>query len=143
MGERVASDSVHDNYVYAYTVDCEGHRVTLHTEYRDREPHMFTDVVFRQVVAHFLEHSLPQNILFDVEEGDLEMFLKDNADLFATSWKWAWPPIEFGGDPIRLLHVLRTSATRVFFISSSLGLSGWVLSASCHRVSRDQRIRLE
>jgi len=51
--------SVHDNIVYAFSVDCEGRRLILHTALRDREPQGFTDVIFRDVVAHHFEHVLP------------------------------------------------------------------------------------
>ncbi len=44
--------SIHDNIVYAFSVDCEGRRLVLHTAFRDREPQEFTDVNFRDVVAH-------------------------------------------------------------------------------------------
>ena len=64
--EYLNEPSVHDNFVYAYSVDCEGRRLVLHTAFRDRPPQEFTDVVFRDVVAHHFEHVLPGNILFDV-----------------------------------------------------------------------------
>jgi hypothetical protein len=83
--------SVHDNFVYAYTVDCEGPRLTLHTAYRDREPHEFTDVVFRDVVTHHFEHVLPGNILMDVEEVDVTALIRENGRLLADPWRWGWP----------------------------------------------------
>jgi hypothetical protein len=45
----------------------------LHTVFRDREPHEFTDIIFHDVMAHHFEHVLPGNILFDVEEADVQL----------------------------------------------------------------------
>src|SRR5438105_7712303 len=94
--------SVHDNFVYAYSVDCEGRRLVLHTAFRDREPHELTDVVFRDVVAHHFEHVLPGNILFGVEEADVGPLVRGNAGLLADSWRYGWRPVDYHGDLAKL-----------------------------------------
>ncbi|HEV2295506.1 MAG TPA: hypothetical protein VGR35_16775 [Tepidisphaeraceae bacterium] len=134
--------SVHDNFVYAYTVNCEGRRVTLHTEYRDLQPQEFTDVIFSDVVAHSFEHVLRANILFDVEEDDVESLIQGNAAVFEKSWRWGWPPIEYGGDLALLIKTLRSQSVRAFTIGSSYGLSGWVLAGSYERQKRDEPARV-
>jgi hypothetical protein len=135
--------SVHDNHIYAFTVHCEERRLVLHTAYRDREPHEFTDVVFRDVVAHLLEHVLPGNILFGIEERDVESLVQDEADLFAESWRWGWPPVEYDGNLETLVAALRQRLVRAYLISSSYGLSGWVLAGSCNRVAREAPATLQ
>ena len=129
--------SVHDNFIYAYSVDCEGRRVILHTAFRDGQPAELTDVVFREVVAHHFEHVLPGNILFDVEETDVAAIVKDNEPLLRSSWRYGWPPIEYGGDLDALVAALKASSVRAYSIGSSCGLSGWVLAGSSERVSRE------
>jgi hypothetical protein len=79
--------SIHDNNVYAYFVDCANRRVVLHTSFRDREPHEFTDVIFSGVVAQFFEHVLPGNILFGIEEEDPKSLVEQCAELFQESWR--------------------------------------------------------
>lgn len=130
--------SVHDNFIYAYSVDCEGRRLVLHTAYRDREPQELTDIVFCDVVAHHFEHVLPGNILFEVEEADVATVVKDNAQLLADSWRYGWPPLNYRGDLDALVDLLGASSVRAFSIGSSYGLSGWVLANSCERVSRSE-----
>jgi hypothetical protein len=130
--------SVHDNLVYAYSVDCEGRRLTLHTAFRDREPHEFTDVVFVDVVAHLFEHVLPGNILFDVEEAEVDSVVRDNAALLADSWRYGWPPVEYDGKLDALIEALKAASVRAYVIGSSYGLSGWVLAGKCERVPRGQ-----
>src|SRR3954467_3700113 len=117
--------SIHDNFVYAYTVDCEGRRLVLHTAYRDREPQEFTDVVFRDVVAHRFEHVLPGNILFDVEEADVAAVVRENAGLLTDSWRHGWPPVEYRGDLAALVEALRGASVRADTIGSAYGPSGW------------------
>jgi len=128
--------SVHDNSVYAYTVDCQGCRLTLHTEYRHHE---FTDVVFRDVLAHQFEHVLQGNILFDIQETDVAAFVAENKGLLAESWRYGWPPVEYHGDLDVLTALLKGSSVRAYTIGSSYGLSGWVLAGSCERVRRSEQ----
>ena len=130
--------SVHDNLVYAYSVDCKGRRLVLHTAFRGRDPHEFTDVVFRDVVAHHFEHVLPGNILFDVEEADVAALVRENQPLFADSWRHGWPPVEYRGDVDALVVALKAASVRGYSISSSYGLSGWVLAGACERVVRGE-----
>lgn len=130
--------SVHDNVVYAYSVDCAGRRVVLHTAFQDREPQEFTDVVFHDVVAHHFEYVLAGNILFEVEEADIAAVVQDNAQLLADSWRYGWPPVEYQGDLIALVAALKASSVHAYEIGSSYGMSGWVLAGSCERVSRDR-----
>jgi hypothetical protein len=134
--------SVHDNIVYAYSVDCEGRRLVLHTAFRDREPQEFTDVIFRDVVAHRFEHVLPGNILFDVEEADVATVVRENEALLADSWRYGWPPLEYRGNLEALVDALKSSAVRAYTIGSSYGLSGWVFAGSCERVSRGEAARV-
>jgi hypothetical protein len=131
-----AEPSVHDNFVYAYAVECEQRRIVLHTAYRDREPHEFTDIVFSEVAAHHLEHVLPANILFDVEETDLQGLIHDNAAMFEASWRHGWPAVNYRGDLRALTAALRAASIKAYAIRSSYGLGGWVLAVSCQRIAR-------
>jgi hypothetical protein len=133
--------SVHDNQIDAYIVDCPGRRLVLHTSFRDREPHEFTDIVFEQVLAHLFEHVLPGNILYDVEEVSLDQLLGENSALLGESWRYGWPPIEYGGDLRTLAAELSARSVRAYSISSSYGLSGWVLAGSCERRARQAPAR--
>ncbi|HSI34962.1 MAG TPA: hypothetical protein VK986_15340 [Tepidisphaeraceae bacterium] len=134
-GER----SVHDNVVYAYAVDCEGARVVLHTEFQDREPREWTDVVFRGVVGHHFQYALAGNVLCDVVEEELDAFVQDNARLLAQSWRHGWPEVEYRGELGRLPEVLRERHVRAYRVQASHGLGGWVLAEGCERVGREAR----
>ena len=139
MGDEI---SVHDNFVYAYVVDCEARRIVLHTEFRDREPREFTDVVFHDVVAHVFEHVLPANILLDVDEVDVGALVRANGPLLEGSWRWGWPPVEYRGDLEALVAALKAKSVRAYEVQGSYGMSGWVLAGRCERVSRPEAARV-
>jgi hypothetical protein len=133
--------SVHDNILYAYTVDCEGRQLVLHTAYRLRDPHEFTDLVFREVVAHHFDNVLAGNILFEVDEVELAALVGENAALFAESWRYGWP-INYSGDSDALVRALTSTSVRAYSIGSSYGLSGWILAGSCERVCRSEAAKV-
>lgn len=130
--------SVHDAFVYAYSVDCEGQRLVLHTRYQHVTPHRLADIVFGGVLAHRFDHALPGNILFGVEEYGLEQLVRENAELFAESWRWGWPPIEYRGDLDALIAAPRAASMRAYDVGASFGLSGWVIALGCDHVPRDE-----
>jgi len=137
MSDRDADPSrptVHDNNVFAVTIECERGQRRLHTSYPTREPSERTDVVFKGVIAHQFQHMLPGNILFGIEEEDVESVVRENAELFQTSWRYGWPPIEYRADLRRLEEDLRVDGVRAFWISSPYGLTGWVLARECQFV---------
>jgi hypothetical protein len=131
--------SIHDNNVYAYSVDCEGRRLILHTLNPDREPQEFTDVVFHDVVSHNFDYVLAGNILFDVDEVELESLVRDHGCLFEESWRFGWPSVDYGGNLDVLVSLLMAQSVHAYSISSSYGLSGWVLAGGCKRFLRGER----
>ena len=134
--------SVHDNVIYAYSVSCEERVLILHTAFRDREPQELTDIVFHDVVAHHFEHVLEGNILFDVEDMEVAALVRDNTNVFADSWRYGWPAIEYRGDLDTLVRALQGAGIHAYAISSSYGLSGWVLARNCQRLLRHVAARL-
>jgi hypothetical protein len=134
--------SIHDNHVYGYSVDCEGRQLTLHTAFTDCDPVEYTDVIFRDVFAHRFEHVLAGNILFDVQEIELTALVQDNAELLAESWRYGWPPFDYGGDLAKLVSSMRAASARAFAVNSSYGLSGWVVARSSERAARGSPVRI-
>ena len=133
--------SVHDNHVYSYKVDCEHKTLILHTVFRDKEAPEFTDIVFNNVLAHHFEHALPGNILFDVEEIDPALIIRDHAAVIEKSRQHGWPPVECNGDLDVLIATMKERRVLGYSIDSSFGLSGWVLAGSCERAERYQATR--
>jgi hypothetical protein len=127
--------SVHDNSVYAYFIDCENRRITLHSRFTDANPHEFTDIVFTNVLVHRFEHVLEGNILFDVEEVDAPGLVDDEAEIFRESWRYGWPPVDYRGNLSLLKNELERRSMRAYRVSSSYGLSGWILAEQCELIA--------
>jgi hypothetical protein len=128
--------SVHDNYVYAYVVDCEHRRLILHTSYPVGDTQEYTDAVFIGVVAHFFEYVLRGNILNAIQEITIESLIEQNAELFKDTWRYAWPILQYKGDLGILQNWLHDHSIHAFDVISSYGLSGWVLAESSELVAR-------
>lgn len=135
--------SVHDNILYGYTVvsDHDHHRsytINLYTEFLNRAPVEYTDIVWTGVVAHHFEHELPHSILFDVEEADLKRIYDDNQELFERLKQYGWPPYTYTTAD-ELITILKTQQIKAFTISASYGIDGWIWAKQMRKVQRDRR----
>src|SRR5439155_16532339 len=118
--ERTMELSVHDNILYGYTVVADqnqsrSYTITLYTEFLDSPPAEYTNVVFTGVVAHHFESELPNSILFDIEETDLERTYIDDQELFERLKNYGWPYIYTTSD--ELFVTLKAKQIKAFTIS--------------------------
>jgi hypothetical protein len=123
--------SIHDNRLLGYSVDDEKREILFRTEFQDNLPIERTNIIFSGVETYFFEHhSLPLGtILFDVEENDLILFLQDNRKRFQDGIKWGWPgPWGISIDETKAY--IEKHELKAFSVSSSCGLSGWILAKS-------------
>jgi len=128
--------SVHDNHLVAYTVLAKEKKIILQTEFRDREPHEFTDVVFEEVLAYDFENDLFGAIIFDVEEVDLSALLKEKASMFEDGWRWGWPR-GWEKEKEEIEVFVRRLEMRAFELSSSYGMSGWILARRMSKIKKE------
>ena len=135
----MTTPSVHDNNVYAYSVLAESGQIVLHSEYHETSPVEYTDVVFSGVVAHHFECSLKGNILFDIDEVDLRAVLEEYAPLLQRLKNYGWPILVQYNDLQDLERILRERGTQAYMLSSSLGLSGFVLASNVEYRQRESK----
>jgi len=122
--------SIHDNRIVRYEVDAEKRRIVLHTVF-EGEPREYTIVVFEGVMAYHFEGDNFGNILFDVVETDVQGILAANRDLFEDGQRFAWPgPWNVSAEAAS--QHLKSQAAKAWEISSSYGLSGWVIGEACN-----------
>jgi hypothetical protein len=135
----MAERSIHDNIVYSYFVDCSRRQVKLHTSYNEKDACEYTDVLFSGVVAHLFENVLSGNILFGIYNVEPSDLVNANANLFKESWRYGWPleGFDYRGDLELLTQHLTQMSVRGFDISSSYGMSGWVLAERCEIIARE------
>lgn len=122
--------SVHDNLIVSYEVHCEGREIRLCTEKRDGgEPFERIVIVVRGVEAYYFEHDCLGNILSDIEEVPADDILREQESRFIEGHRAAGWPRFWRNSLEEARGYLRENGTRGFEISSSYGLSGWVLAA--------------
>lgn len=121
--------SIHDNRVVSYEVDAEHRRIVLHTRFEEREPVERTDLVFEGVLAYHFEDDNFGNILLGVEEISIVQLVASDRQLFLDGSKYAWPG-PWNESPEACVRYLESPEAKAFEISSSYGLSGWVVAAS-------------
>jgi hypothetical protein len=120
--------SVHDNLLVSYEVQCESRTITLHTEYRvDGKPTEFTNVVFEGLQAYHFENDAFGNIIFDVNEIPSEQFLSEHGAEISELYRYNGRP-DWAADPASAPEHLRNQGIKAYILSSSYGMSGWVLA---------------
>ena len=142
-------DSVHDNWLYAHTIDHERSRIVLHTIYPHGDPWEYTDVVFEGVVANHFEQQLfeqqqnlggeyPTNLLFGVEETDGRFILGQYEELLRRTKGHQWPVREYDGLD-DLVSQLTKDGARCFEVHGVVGLHGFVFAHSMQLEARTSR----
>jgi len=139
MTER--STQLHDNNIYSYVVLCDRRQIVLHTEFKEVTPAVYADVIFSGVVAHNFEDVLAGNIVFQIDEVDVEAIVKEWSDLFAQRKNYGWPDDIVYSDPSNLVAILKQRGIKAFEISSSYGLFGWVFAERMEVRQREQRFK--
>ncbi len=122
MAEEI---SIHDNLVLSYTVDCRDKKIIIHTAY-DAEPYEYTDIVFLQVAGYHFENDNFGTILFGIDQAEVEEVYLSYTQLFERRKNDAWPFVYVGKQD--LLEKLGGKGVKGFFVSSSYGLTGFVLA---------------
>jgi len=86
------------------------------------------DVVFSGVLDYLMEGDLGTNIIAAIAEAPIEPFVRENAPLFEREQKFGWPRSWKGGINETVAH-LKKSGAKLWIITSSYGLGGWVLAS--------------
>ncbi len=104
----------------------------MRTEYAyGEEPFERTDVIFEGVIDHYFRNPVLPSIVFDVEEADVQLLIARDKALIDLGHKiGGWPSFwkNTVGEMVRTISQL---GCRIFEISSSYGLDGWVVASSC------------
>lgn len=121
--------SLHDNYLVSYEVNCHARQIKLCTQPPEGvEEHGGRTVVFNGVEGYHFEHDAFGNIIFALEEVAVERLLSEHGPAIAESWRVAGAPGPWAGDFASAAQVLTAKGVKGFLLSSSYGLSGWVLA---------------
>jgi hypothetical protein len=123
--------SWHDYHLVGYSVAESGRKIAFEVTwpYETETDVRRANVVFSNVEGYFFEHDLGGNILYSISEESVHALLTQNASRFQDESKWGWPL--FWRDGVeKTLELLVEKNVKCFEISSSYGLSGWVLATN-------------
>ena len=133
--------SFHDDFLVGYEVDCEGREIKLHIKPAASvaQQARCSTVLFTGVEGYRFENDAFGNIIFDLETVDLAGFVSEYGSELAESFRVAgalgtWVS-DLDGAPRRLSE----QGIQAFVLSSSYGLSGWVLAREASVVPRNTR----
>ncbi|MCP1182990.1 hypothetical protein [Paenibacillus sp. 1781tsa1] len=119
--------SLHDNIILSYEVDLENGRIKMRTRSSHDVPKNM-DVLFSGVMAHSFDTPLHGSIIFDLDERDLKHFIPYNRELLESGKGQGWPVSYESYDELQIRLI--KEKYKYMVISSSYGLSGWVLAKS-------------
>jgi hypothetical protein len=125
--------SLHDHFLVSYEVNCETRQIKL---YAKRDPRLLATsgektisvVVFDGVEGYQFENDAFGNIIFSLEAIPVAQLLATYGSRIAESYRMAGAPGSWAGDLASATEVLAAKGTQGFILSSSYGLSGWVLA---------------
>jgi hypothetical protein len=121
--------SLHDNLIISYEVQCEVRTIILRTEHRVKDkPTEFTNVIFKEVQGYRLENDAFGNIIFGLETIPVEQLLTEYGAEISESYHTAGSPGPWAASLGTAREHLREQGIQGFILSSSHGLSGWVLA---------------
>jgi hypothetical protein len=121
--------SLHDNLLVSYEVQCEARNIVIRTEYRvANQPTKFTRVVFGGVQGYRFENDAFGNIILDLEMVPVERLLTEFGTEISDSYRMAGSPGPWAENLESAPEYLREQGIKGFILSSSYGLSGWVLA---------------
>ena len=123
--------SLHDYEVSGYQVDDKAHTIRFILAPPKGSPNAgeSVELVFGDVEGYFLERDLGTSIVLAVEEEPLLPFLSRNAERFAHRAQRGWPRF-WRGSAQGTASWLTSRGRRVWAISSSYGISGWVVAGA-------------
>lgn len=118
--------SFHDHLLVSYSVDCEARKLEIHVKHWERAERRI--VVFSGVIGYHLQNDAFGNIIFSLEQVLLERFLSEYASEIIESYRLAGALGGWTTDLSAAPQVLKADGVETFILSSSYGLSGWVLA---------------
>jgi hypothetical protein len=124
--------SLHDDFLVAYEVNCETRQIKLYAKRDPRIPgseeHPTRVIVFSGVEGYQFENDNFSNIIFSLEAAPVETLLSRFASRLAESSRMAGAPGPWADDLLSASKILTEKGVQGFILSSSWGLSGWILA---------------
>lgn len=133
--------SIHDDLLISYEVQCESRTILLRTESRTKnQPTDLINVIFNGVQGYRFENDAFRNIIFGLEAIAVGQFLTEYGAGILDSYKMAGSPGPWATNLEAASLHLHAQEIQAFILSSSFGLSGWILARGMSIFSADPRV---
>jgi hypothetical protein len=137
----IMTRSIHDNLLVSYEVQCEARTITLRTESRQSDkPTEFTNVIFEGVQGYSFQNDAFGNIIFGVDNVTVEYLLGAFGAEIRESYRMGGVPGRWAANLGSAPEYLREHGIKGFILSSSYGMSGWVLAKEVSVLSTEEGI---
>jgi hypothetical protein len=125
--------SLHDDFLVSYEVNCETRQIKIRAKRDPRVPAVNEEqtsraIIFNGVEGYQFENDNFVNIIFSLEAVSAQQILADYGPRIAESYRMAGTPDSWAADLASAPQVLAAKGVHGFVLSSSYGLSGWVLA---------------
>jgi len=121
--------SLHDDQLTAYEVNCKTREITLRVRRPEwAQEQLSRTILFNGVEGYHFKDDAFGNIIFSLQEISVEKLLSDYGRDIAESHNRAGAPGSWAANLASAAQVLTAKGVKGFILSSSYGLSGWVLA---------------
>jgi hypothetical protein len=125
--------SLHDYFLVSYEVDCEGRRIRLRAKPDMRAGAILSPpsghvIEFSGVEAYSFKNDVFGNVIFSLTEVSVEKILLDHGREIEDGYRVAGAPGSWAADLAKASKMLGAKGLMGFVLSSSYGLSGWILA---------------
>ena len=124
--------SLHDHFLSSYEVNCETRQIKLHARPDPgdsaKSEQWSRTIVFDGVEGYQFENDAFGNIIFSLEVVSIEQVFAGCGDRIMESYRQAGAPGPWAADLASAARSLMAEGVQAFVLSSSYGLSGWVLA---------------
>jgi hypothetical protein len=125
--------SLHDDFLVSYAVNCETRQITLQAKRDPRLPatkgvQMDRTIVFNGVEGYQFENDAFGNIIFSLDTVPIEQVFAAYGPRIEASYEMAGAPGPWAADLMSAKKILTAKGVHGFILSSSYGLSGWILA---------------
>ena len=117
---------MHDDCIVAYNVNLEEGYIVIQTYNNDRKKQ--GKLKFLEVLTHSFKCIINYNIIYDIQECEIEVFFRENKEELIKMKGYCWP-INYKTEK-ELMEFLKTNEYKYIKIYSSYGMFGWILAKS-------------
>jgi hypothetical protein len=116
-------DTIHDSKILNYQIDFESSKIEVKVV---TEKEKQVKILFEDFFAFHFEDQLPDSILLDIVEGDVNSFALDNIELLDKSKDYSWPmDYEYVEE---MINYIKENSYKYYKVQASYGLNGWILA---------------